>query len=335
MNARRAMLASLVGLALILPGCEDAPKTSGPQENLSKPATPLEKPRDQASAPKAGFKTPVKGPAPTYADLSKRYNARAAKLDKLRSPVSLIIRSIDENGKATEDQVEGNLQAVAPRSVALRVDKVSQTIFYLGSNDTQYWSIDRNDPAVARIGTHDGLAAQAENTDLGLPIHPLDVIELLGITSLPPVSADGVGGGRVSWSADGQTLLVSVHGRWSTRRLRLDPVTLEPVRIELLNAKGEQIVTCDLSAYIPVTVRAGVSDPPRMASRLVMTQLKTQGSIRLNVVAPENPGDRMKAAPFDLKLVLDAYPVERVIDLDKAGVPAPRKLAPRSGGQQK
>lgn len=303
--ARRAARAgcSLIAAAIWLAGCDAAPK--GPQG----PSATLSGPR-KAARPTT--------PCPTYADTAAAYNARLARLDRVQSPVSLIITSYDDEGRRVEDQLEGNLMVIPPRKVSLRIDKVAQTLAYLGCNDEHFWSIDVKDPVTARVGRQtDNADPSFAPRDLGLPVHPADLLELLGITPLP---ADG----RTAWSEDGR-LLVSVHGRWSTRRLLLDPKTFEPARIDMLDRAGTTVVSCDLSMYADVKLRDTIRDLPRMATRLLMTDAKTRGSIRLNVVAAENPGDRMRTAPFDLKKLLEANGVKKVIDLDTP--PAPRGAA--------
>lgn len=295
--------------ALWVAGCDTVPKPA-----LGRPDPPA-----GAGGGGGGGATkharPTK-PCPAFADAAAAYNARLARLDRVQSPVSLIVTSYDDEGQRVEDQLEGNLMVIPPRKVSLRIDKVAQTLAYLGCNDEQFWSIDVKDPATARVGRQSDTADPAfAPRDLGLPVHPIDLLELLGITPLP---ADG----RTAWSEDGR-LLVSVHGRWSTRRLLLDPTTSEPLRIDMLDRTGATVVSCELSMYADVKLRDTIRDLPRMATRFVMTDAKTRGSIRLNVVAPENPGDRMRTAPFDLKKLLDANGVKTVVDLDAPRSPKP------------
>jgi hypothetical protein len=251
-------------------------------------------------------------PVPAYADLRRAYNARCERLDRLRAPATLVIESTDDAGARRKDQVESYLAFAAPANLSLRVDKVGQTLAVFGSNDEFYWWIDLSEsPTVALVGTH-AAATPASGAALGIPLHPLDLVDALGVLPLPD-------GGRtppaVRRSARGQ-LLVELPPRakgWGARRVYIDERTTRPERIEIVDAAGRIVLTSVLSRYVNVDAdRIGAS----MASRYVVDVPGQRLRITVSVASPENPGTRLRTRGFDLPALLEAYGVARVVDLD-------------------
>ena len=260
----------------------------------------------------------ARGPVPAYAPIAAAYNARVGGLDRLRAAVSLVIRAPGTEGKQIREQVEGNLQLALPDRLALRIDKVSQTLFYLGSNEALYWWMDLTDRPTAMVGRHDA-ARPGAVAEFGLPVHPLDLLELLAVRPLP-VAGDATEP-ALAWSADGRWVVVTSPARWNgVRRLYLDPLTYDPARVEIADGTGRVAVAADLSRYQTVDVREGPrgASPPRVAGRFDIQIPGSEALAVLLVNDPQNPGSRQKAAAFDLPTLQRAYGIERVIDLDAA-----------------
>jgi hypothetical protein len=96
---------------------------------------------------------------PKAIDVVRAYNRRVADISRMRTPVSAVIDvpRVDESGKLTgerqKDQLDGNLQFIQPDRVSLRMDKVQQTVFSLGSGGGKYWFITMGDEPVAYTGS--------------------------------------------------------------------------------------------------------------------------------------------------------------------------------------
>ena len=252
-------------------------------------------------------------PLPAYAAVAAGYNARIAELARLSSPVSVLIdRRRDDGDGRTRDQLDGNLSVVPPCSTALRLDKAGVNAAYLGSNDFAYWWFDLGGAEpVALAGSHLKASRDAAS-EFGLPVHPLEFIELLGVLPLQvdPAATDAIGRG-----ADGTGLVVVAPSRWGLRRLELDPSTFEPRSIELLDADGTTAVSAALSDYRPAYVegRPGVS--VRVPTKV---RVRVPGDDTLVTLVLASPSVPLKIKPraFELSGLIDAYGVRRFVDLD-------------------
>lgn len=284
--SRRALWigAGLGLLVLAMAGCELA---GGPTQPVIAPGTPL----------------------PSYSAIAEKYNQRIARLDKVWARISMRVTGVDKQGQKIDEQAEGHLQVVRPDKLALSITKVGETYFYLGSNEQRYWWIDLHEDKRALVGRHERATPKlAERFDV--PVHPLDLLELLGVTPLPPGAA-----ASVAWARDGRSIIVTVPGRWGRRQLSLDPVTYQPGRIDLLDGGGRLLVSAELGAPQPVTVRCDSATP--LLASLYEINLATSGTrITLRLYDPENRCDRQKMTPFDLEALLKAYGVTTVEDLD-------------------
>ncbi len=237
------------------------------------------------------------------------YNTRVRDLSRLRAPVTMIINSPKEGGGRSKDQVEGNLQVMLPSSVALRIDKVGQALAYLGSNKQQYWWFDLGDEKRAYVGAH-SLASMDKARRFGLPVHPLDLVELAGVTPLPNASLL-----TFSRGPSGEDV-VTVPGRWATRRLHLDAATHEPVRIEIIARDGRVAIASVLSRYQPVEVDGNVFTKARIASTVEISIMDADVQASIAIVEPRNPGDKLRLKAFDLEAMLASYNIKNVIDMD-------------------
>lgn len=294
-----AVAACTIGAILLTaPGCDSAPKQT------------------ETKTPNVARSTPP----PTYASVATRYNARVNKLDRVRSTAGLIITRPDDSGGTTSDQVEGNLQFQRPRNLNLRIDKVGQTVFVLGSNDDRYWWFDLSDENRAKVGTHEK-ATRLSVEKFGVPVQPADLAELMGVLPLDP-TADA----KTNWSSDGRHVVAQVATPRGARWMWLDPTTLEPARIDLINRFGERSVTAELSRYAVVPVTGDALAKPRMATLFNIDLPSQRTTIKLTLSEPTNPAAGMKPRAFEFAALTEAYGIERIEDLDTPAPPAVRSL---------
>jgi hypothetical protein len=258
------------------------------------------------------------------------HNQRVADLGRLRTPVTLVIDSPDpaegEPDRRRRDQLEGNLQLIQPSNVSLRVDKVSQTLFVLGSNENRYWWIEFTDPRRAFVGGM-SLATPAKVARFGLALHPLDLLEMAAIT---PLSAGATGGWDRSRGGEGGVLRVrdrlASEGfaaanavAWGWRELLIDPTTLQARAVWLLSPEGRAIAWSELDRYVEVPVDGKGRSAARIASRIRAVVFTEQGNtvLDMSLSQPENAGNRIRTGQFDLDRVLDTYEVAEVVDVDE------------------
>lgn len=244
-----------------------------------------------------------KEPPPAYADIRAAYNTRVERLERLWARVSLRLRGIDDQKQPFDEVVDGNLQIERPRRFSLLVMKLGSTYFHLGSNQTQFWWLDLyTKPYSALVGEH--AAARVEDTaKFGLPVYPLDLMPLLGITPLGEEAPKSV-----AWNALGQIVIVEAGGT-GERRLTLDARTMRPVLVELLGADGKAIVTARHSEYISVDVRGEPLAKAAIATRVALDFRQAQLKADVSLWDPENRP--VRAELFDLAGMKDRYGVER------------------------
>ena len=286
----------------------------------SGPALPKEK-FDPDNKPAANRAT-----LPKANDVVRAYNRRVADISRMRTPVSAVIDvpRVDENGKLTgerqKDQLDGNLQFIQPDRVSLRMDKVQQTVFSLGSGGGKYWFITMGDEPVAYTGSM-SKATLAKAKSLGLPIHPLDLLELMAVTPMPENA-------KLSWW--GEYVRVVAPARWGTREVLVNAKTFEPAAVWLRDASGKIAVWAETTnfksvavegkgttaASVPGRVRAVVPGAAVKGAAGKNTAVDGASYIELFLAKPENTGNRIREKQFQLDAVLEAASVKEIVDID-------------------
>jgi hypothetical protein len=262
-----------------------------------------------------------RGKAPTYAEVAAAYNQRVAPLDRLWARTTLRARYPNEKGEIEQIQFEGYLNYMRPWKLLMTLQKLGEEYAILGSNDTTYWWMEKSDKPVAYVGEH-AKATPERIAKLGLPVHPLDLLEVLGITALPE-SMPGVGtgeGGEVQWSDDGQWLVVTASVGSTRRRLYVDPKTYEPGQIELIGGDGRAVLRSTLKKYDRVQM-VGVKSPPRIANEVTAEAEERKLNVRLTINDPEVSASRPKAAAFDMQRWIKSFKVQQVFSLDAPAAP--------------
>lgn len=248
-----------------------------------------------------------RGAPPAAAEVVAAYNARVEPLDRLWAATVSQIWVREEDGKERQEQVEGTLGWVRPRRVILTFTKVGELYGILGSNETLYWWIQLGKEKSAVWGEH-AKVTEERTRKLGIPVQPLEVVELLGITALPGEGA------AVEWSPDGRSLVVTTSRADGKRRVWMDPATHEPTRIELLDEAGEVVVHSELEQYRPVT---GTNPPTRVAGVLQVRPADDRVRLRMVISEPERRMDKPKDAALDFKRLVDIYKIEDVRSVDE------------------
>lgn len=298
---RGMMAACALGVAgLVLTGCEGA---GGGAKNG--PSGAMVKRSDEP---------------PLYSEIAKAYNARVGRLEALRASADVVLDTVDDQGKSTSHQAEASLQFLRPQKVSLKISKVSNEIFLLGANNEVYWWLDvSGDEKVALTGKV-SKATRESGRAFGVPVHPLDFVELLGIQPLPEVMASGAAPstrGVVRWSADGKSVAVTMPAREGFKRLILDPTDYTPQRIELLDDVFRPVVTSKHEKYQKVNVVGDAGAGAWMATRIAIDVPASQTKLDLTLFNLTNPGvEKIKAMVFDMQGLIRDRAIERVISLD-------------------
>ena len=250
---------------------------------------------------------------PAYSAIARAWNERVDGLDRLWARAVVRVEGNDAAGKRLSEQAEGHLQIVQPDDLALSLGKVGETRLHLGSDGERYWWLDSIDPdhAVALVGRHDQVTLE-KAAALGLPVHPLDLIELLGITELP-AKGRSVGG-----SKDGKLAVFNVPARWGSRWVWVDPATFEPRKIALADEDLNVLAEAELEKYAIVRIDGDATRHPEVATRVIVRTPAFDGFVRMTLYEPRNRSISAKA--FDLGSLLKRYGIEEQIDVDDPAV---------------
>ena len=255
---------------------------------------------------------------PSIKSVVESQDARVRGLDSLWARVSLRVDGRLANATLNKEEAEGYLQVILPAKVAVSINKLGNTYFYLGSNDELYWWFDLTGDKVAFFGRH--AKATPETVDrFGIPVHPLDLIELMAITPVPLPGQPG-GPENLHWSTDGTLLWYDAPARGSTKRVLVDPQSLLPVMVELLDNSEKVVVRSELSKYVAFQSHSVVGATPSVPSRCIIKVPRQDLTITINLNDPGNrtaAGRPINPAAFDFIKLNQSFPVTKLIDLDK------------------
>lgn len=279
------MIAIAFVIALVLTGCKSGPGTRNDRQIK-------------------------RGTAPTYAEAAPSFNEVVASYDHLWTPVALRVRYRDEqSGNMTEDLLDGHLQVITPDRVALRIDKLSETYAYLGCDAERYWWIDVK-AGSAIVGTH-AKATPAALADFDIPVHPLDLIALLGVVPVDPMAY-----GATRWSTDGRSLGILTRARFGNKLVWVDPETYEPRAVEITDENGRTTLRSTITRQERIPIDGTRETSARIATQYDVTFEGSDFALGVRLQGPENRRNRMRPAAFNMDTVLKTYRVKDIIDVD-------------------
>lgn len=245
-----------------------------------------------------------------YRRVVGHYNQNLSRVDRLWARAVVELKWQDNEGSHFE-QGEGNLILVLPDRVALSVGKLGHTLLWAGCDAQQYWLFDLRDQKTVYVGSHDDVAT-GEAGALPIPIRPLDLMHLLGITRIDtsrlPASP------MIEW-IDGHMLIEPPGAQW---RVLIDPQTHRPVRIDLLDQDGHSRATGRLSRWKRMTIDGTHPGAyPWVATRLEVSLVERPGTMTLFLSAPTDgrAEGRIKNQAFELPRLIKAFKPSRRIDL--------------------
>ncbi len=281
----------------------------------------------------AGCKpTPQAFPAPEpppYTELAQRYNARLATLDRFYCRTVVGLTWVDAEGDRHREQGEGHLQFKryensevhwqgelrSPARVALDVGKIGNIGYWLGCDAERFWWIDVQEEDTAYVAHHANFGKPGCDS-AGLPLHPIELINLLALSKLNP----GLTPTSLLPSPDEPTWLLTRDTHFGPERLTLDSSSLEVQRVELLDVLGEPVVVAELTEYQPVEI-TDLAPPlwPRLPRRVIIQQ--TDGSLEVTLTLSE-PFDarkdsrKLRDTAFTFETVARGLGVRQVVQLD-------------------
>jgi len=247
-------------------------------------------------------------PTPTYDELAARYNERLEGMDRLFAEAVFRVWYVDEEGQDRSNQLRGWIQYVRPDSFLVSFTKLGETHLLVGSNAERYWWIELGEEKRAWVGRHEDGPVRVTETDL--PVHPADLLEVLGLRPLP-----GDAPGAQVVRTEGSDLRVTLPGRSGLRVVEFDPRTYRTRRVRIVDEAARVLVEADLTRYKRVERRPDRNGPrPRIAHTVEMRAGEDLG-LRVHVYSPVIRPDKPKEKAFDLDALLAAYRVEDVTEV--------------------
>lgn len=325
---RHGVIGVVAGIAMGFAGCQSTPK---PSPGTAQAPRRIDPGATVESAPSKG----PRAASVTYAEVASAYNTRIRRLECVTANAEIHVESRDNEGKAVENNAEGFLLLVRPRKVSLRIDKVSQTYFVLGSDSSRYWWLDLSgEKRLGLVGLH-RLASPQSAAAFGVPVYPLDLLEMLGVMPLPE-DESSLNLVVPTLRKDGRLeIVLPGRGReWGSKRYVLDRVTFLPVKIELLDAKGGIAASGELSRWVDVTVEGEALSGAAMPSNLDVDLPGMPAKVMMRLNDVKNPGvDKIKSANFDLERLKGIYRVDEFYALDEAPKPGTAQSPTRSSDE--
>ena len=282
------------------------------------------KPKDPSLSPPV-----VRVPPPTAREFAARHNERVARLNRLWMRTELWLRGVDAQGEKLDEVTEGHLMVELPRNLSLTVKKLGETYFVLGSNDARYWWLDLSREDRPGLSGEHAKATRERVRAFGLPVLPLDLIELLAVTPIDePLLADPRT--TVVW-ASRDVAEMSLPGAWGgTRVIRFSSKTFEPMSVELRDERGLVMVSSVLTEFEPTVVKGEPSASPRFQRKTDISlnelsgvgQPGTRVRVTITVYDPENKP--LNPALFDLAELVKRHRVGSVRSVDESAQEAPK-----------
>lgn len=252
-----------------------------------------------------------------YEDVAAVMNERAARLERFWAATITTVWYIGKEGEDEVDQLDGDLHIVQPDKIALSLRKVGVDGAALGANERFYWYMDllADDP-VASIGTHEK-ADPDRLASLGVPVHPLDLLLLLGFSSVPDEPMDPEQ--PLKLSPRGGNIVLTAPARWGVVEYTLNPETFEPVRVALKrDASLPPILTADMMpGTVMFTDRVNRDLPDvRIPERILIDVPELDARVRIRLLGAQSSKRRPDERAFDLGDALSRYGVRLKRDLD-------------------
>jgi hypothetical protein len=251
-----------------------------------------------------------------------RHRERVDALARVTSRGVIELRWRDEEGEEHfEPQVDAHLWIERPRRTALRGEKVGRDLLWLGSDDERFWFFDMmGDESRLFVASHADAHRAVESWSL--PIAPLALLDLMGLTAVPGAAGDGPGG--VTLDAERDAWIVHAAGAGGRMRLFLDRTSGLPVRVESIGPDDAVVLASDLGRYRSVDVPGvAAARRPRMPTLIDIADPAGTMSVKLALGTPEvDESAPQWGTVFDLAALTRYFRPDHVHDLGvHAGAP--------------
>lgn len=243
--------------------------------------------------------------------LIETHNERVEQIDRVWARVSVRIKGTDARGEGFEEQGEGHLQVTQPEAVSLTIGKLGETYFAYGSTDERYWMFDLSDSdrRVALVGAVENLSPERA-AEIGLSVHPGDLISSLGIEPIDPARVIGS-----RWELEEELVVISKPSRWGASEYWFDPSTGLVMWVVSLDSEGERIAVTGLSRYKPLLDEQRRATGVKVPGKVEITRAGLSGEfVRIELSEPSQR--QIKPMVYNPDRLVRAYRIHETIDLD-------------------
>lgn len=252
----------------------------------------------------------------TYEQVAGAMNARADRLERFWAATITTVWYIGKEGEDEVDQLDGDLHIVQPDKIAMSLEKVGVDGAALGANERFYWYLDLiAEEPIASIGTHER-ANPDRLADLGVPVHPLDLLLLLGFSAVPeePMNAAR----PLKLSANASRIVLTAPARWGLVEYTVDPETFEPLRVVIRREPNlPPVLTADMQGWVEFNDRIDRQLPEvRVPERVLIDVPELDARVRIRFLGAQSSRRKPDERAFDLGDTLSRYGVRLRRDLD-------------------
>lgn len=256
---------------------------------------------------------------PSYTEIAETQNERVSKIKSYWCRSSFEIKWYDENQDSHKEIGEGHLIMIKPDRIALTFSKLGEIYSWAGCNSELFWLFAGGDNPVVYVARNEN-AFTPDCAELPVSVHPLELLDLIclfefPVTDIPDdidiqTAPDSLLNHNYKVIPDIKRALwtVVIPGRWSKRKVYLDPVTLLPARIELKALFDDEIlVAANLSQYATMDIQGiSLGNLPKVPSWVEINDLRSGTNLRLALRSPSDQTAQkgsISNAMFDFNIV--------------------------------
>ncbi|MCA9279372.1 MAG: hypothetical protein H6815_08725 [Phycisphaeraceae bacterium] len=269
---------------------------------------------------------------PSYLKLAAIHNDRVTQLEKFRANRVIVgMWYKDADGQAQQDHVEGSLRFKRPNDVYLYLQKAGAVdVAILGSNTDKYWWLNLLEDKQALVGEHVRFTPDRVGR-FAMPVHPLDLLDLLAITQVPSYPARTH---VVHRDASRNAVVMTVPSKFGFRDILFSPGDYQPIGVAIYDMMGHEIARSVLGEPVSVDIAMVLEkDQPRVASSAEITFAGSDARAKLTIYSPTTRSwDRRQDRAFDVDYLIEKYSIRDVVNLDETPVEAIRVPLPSEFG---
>lgn len=238
---------------------------------------------------------PVASHVPSYADLSAAQNERVSRISSYWARGTFEVKWQEADGSQRTEIGDGHLVFMTPHRIALTLSKLGEEFLWAGCDEQRFWLFIGGDDSIGYVCRNENVA-HPDAELLPLPVHPLDLLDLLGLFTLPEPSPGDIRQAPVPSRYDANPKRCGLRYNWKQDELPLrlasfstDTWLPDWVGIYAPSPSARRL-TADLSQYVSMSiVGLNPGEYPKVPEWVEIRDDFSRGYIRLSL---RDPADR-------------------------------------------